>query len=112
MAFLAIDIGNTRLKWALYASAQPGAAVQAHGAEFLENIDKLADGSWQALPPPQRMLGCCVAADAVKRWVDGNESDLEELTLRWRLAGVRWPIVILLALTFVAGYQAGRRARG
>jgi hypothetical protein len=52
------------------------------------------------------------AADAVKRWVDGNESDLEELTLRWRLAGVRWPIVILLVLTFVAGYQAGRRARG
>ncbi|HEV8636253.1 MAG TPA: hypothetical protein VG370_18685 [Chloroflexota bacterium] len=48
--------------------------------------------------------------EAVKRWVDGNESDLEELTLRWRLAGVRWPIVILLLLTFVAGYQAGRRA--
>ena len=76
MAFLAIDIGNTRLKWALYASAQPGAAVQAHGAEFLENIDKLADGSWQALPPPQRMLGCCVAADAVKRRV---EEQMEEL---------------------------------
>jgi hypothetical protein len=50
------------------------------------------------------------AGQAVRRWVDGNESDLEELTLRWRLAGVRWPIVILLALTFVAGYQAGRRA--
>jgi hypothetical protein len=50
--------------------------------------------------------------DAIKRWVDGNESDLEELTLRWRLAGVRWPIVILLVLTFVAGYQAGRRAAG
>jgi hypothetical protein len=50
--------------------------------------------------------------DAVRRWIDGNESDLEELTLRWRLAGVRWPIVILLFLTFVAGYQAGRRAAG
>lgn len=50
------------------------------------------------------------AGEAVKQWVDGNESDLEELTLRWRLAGVRWPIVILLALTFVAGYQAGRRS--
>jgi hypothetical protein len=49
------------------------------------------------------------AGHAIKRWVDGNESDLEELTLRWRLAGVRWPIVILLFLTFIAGYQAGRR---
>jgi hypothetical protein len=50
-------------------------------------------------------------AEAVRTWVDGNESDLEELTLRWRLAGVRWPIVILLGMTFLAGYQAGRRSR-
>ena len=52
------------------------------------------------------------AGESIRRWVDGNESDLEELTLRWRLAGVRWPIVILLLVTFVAGYQAGRRASG
>ena len=83
MAFLAIDIGNTRLKWALYASAQPGAAVQAHGAEFLENIDKLADGSWQALPPPQRMLGCCVAADAVKRRVEEQMEELWDVPAHW-----------------------------
>jgi hypothetical protein len=50
--------------------------------------------------------------EAVRAWVDGNESDLEELTLRWRLAGVRWPIAILLGITFVAGYQVGRRSRG
>ena len=43
--------------------------------------------------------------------LDGNESDLEELTLRWRLAGVRWPIVILVMLGFVAGFNAGRRTR-
>ena len=36
--FLAIDIGNTRLKWALYDSARPGAELQAHGAEFLDHI--------------------------------------------------------------------------
>lgn len=42
--------------------------------------------------------------------LDGNESDLEELTLRWRLAGVRWPILILVLLGFVAGYNTGRRA--
>ena len=32
MTFLAIDIGNTRLKWGLYASAQPSAMLLAHGA--------------------------------------------------------------------------------
>ena len=40
MSFLALDIGNTRLKWALYAdSARPGEAPQQQGAIFLENID-------------------------------------------------------------------------
>ena len=58
MAFLAVDVGNTRLKWALYDAHEPGAAVLAHGAEFLENIDKLADGDWRSLPRPERMLGC------------------------------------------------------
>ena len=43
--------------------------------------------------------------------LDGNESDLEELTLRWRLAGLRWPIVILMAIVFTAGFNAGRRSR-
>jgi hypothetical protein len=43
--------------------------------------------------------------------LDGNEADLEELSLRWRLAGVRWPILILMAMAFAAGINAGRRAR-
>jgi hypothetical protein len=43
--------------------------------------------------------------------LDGNEADLEELSLRWRLAGVRWPILILMALAFVTGLNAGRRSR-
>ena len=41
MTLLALDIGNTRLKWAHYVSTLPGATLLAHGAEFLENIDKL-----------------------------------------------------------------------
>ena len=49
--------------------------------------------------------------EVVVEALDGNESDLEELTLRWRLAGVRWPILILLALAFVGGLNAGRRSR-
>ncbi|MBC7681780.1 MAG: type III pantothenate kinase [Ferruginibacter sp.] len=75
MSFLAIDIGNTRLKWSLYDAPRPGAALLAHGAEFLENIDKLADGPWAALPMPTAILGCIVAGDAIKRRV------LEQLEL-------------------------------
>ena len=70
MTFLALDIGNTRLKWAQYRAAQPGAALLAQGAEFLENIDKLADGAWSRLPAPTQVLGSVVAGDAVKRRVE------------------------------------------
>ena len=44
MIFLAIDVGNTRLKWALYDAPHANANLLAQGAEFLENIEKLADG--------------------------------------------------------------------
>jgi len=81
--FLGIDVGNTRLKWALYEGAHPGAAVLAHGAEFLENIDKLADGSWRDLPEPTRMLGCCVAGDAIKVRVAEQMEELWDVTPRW-----------------------------
>ena len=70
MTFLALDIGNTRLKWAQYDAPRPGARLLAHGAEFLENIDKLGDGAWAALPSPAAMLGCVVAGGAVKRRVE------------------------------------------
>jgi type III pantothenate kinase len=53
MSFLAIDVGNTRLKWALYDHARPGATLMAQGAEFLENIDRLAEGEWARLPEPR-----------------------------------------------------------
>jgi type III pantothenate kinase len=83
MAFLAIDVGNTRLKWSLYDAARPGAAVLAHGAEFLENIDRLSDGAWTSLPKPQRMLGCSVAADAVKRRVEEQMEELWDIPAHW-----------------------------
>ena len=86
MAFLAIDVGNTRLKWALYESARPHAALQAHGAEFLENIDKLADGAWAGIPAPEKMLGCAVAADAVKRRVEEQMEELWDVPAHWVVA--------------------------
>lgn len=72
MSFLAIDVGNTRLKWALYDAPHPGALLLAHGAEFLENIDKLAEGPWSNLPEPSHILGCIVAGDAIRRRVSAQ----------------------------------------
>jgi type III pantothenate kinase len=89
LAFLAIDIGNTRLKWALFDSPTPGAALRAHGAEFLENIDKLADGAWAALEAPQRMLGCAVAADAIKRRVEEQMEELWDVPAQWVVASAQ-----------------------
>ncbi len=86
MSFLAIDIGNTRLKWALYASPQPGAVVLAHGAVFLENIEQLCDGDWKALPAPHSVLGCNVAGDAVRRRVE-EQLELWDITPRWVVSG-------------------------
>jgi len=67
MTFLAIDVGNTRLKWAQYDAPVVGARLLAHGAVFLENIDRLAETDWRAIPEPSAILGCIVAGDAIKR---------------------------------------------
>jgi type III pantothenate kinase len=82
MTFFALDIGNTRLKWAHYAAPRPGAALLAEGAEFLENIDKLAEGAWSKLGTPTHVLGCVVAGDAVKRRVE-DQMELWDVTPQW-----------------------------
>jgi len=83
MSFLAIDVGNTRLKWAQYASPQPGAALLAHGAVFLETIDNLADTDWKPLTPPGSMLGSIVAGEGVKRRVEEQMGELWDIPPRW-----------------------------
>lgn len=82
MSLLAIDVGNTRLKWALYDRAHSQATVLAHGAEFLENIDRLAEGAWASLPAPTHMIGCVVAGDAIKRRVH-EQMDLWDVQPQW-----------------------------
>lgn len=83
-AFLAIDIGNTRLKWALYTSGEPGATLLNHGAEFLDHIDRLAEGPWTELPvTPTAMLGCVVAGDAVRRRAEEQIGEAFDFTPRW-----------------------------
>ena len=82
MTFLAIDVGNTRLKWALYDQPSPQGHLLAHGAEFLENIDRLSEGAWAQLPKPDQMLGCVVAGDAIKRRVQ-EQMDIWDVTPHW-----------------------------
>jgi type III pantothenate kinase len=82
MTFLALDIGNTRLKWAHYAAATPGATLLAQGAEFLPNIDKLADGAWSQLSAPTHVLGCVVAGDAVRRRVQ-DQMEMWDASAQW-----------------------------
>ncbi len=89
MSFLAVDVGNTRLKWALYAEAQPGAELLKHGAVFLETIDQLAEGDWKLLPRPSSMLGCVVASEGVKRRVSEQIEDLWHLEPRWAVSAAQ-----------------------
>ena len=88
MTFLAVDIGNTRLKWALYAAPVPGAKLLEHGAVFLETIDSLADAQWRTLQAPGSMLGCVVAGEGVKRRVE-EQLELWDLEPRWVVSARR-----------------------
>lgn len=89
MSILAIDIGNTRLKWALYEAGHPGAALLAHGAVFIENIDTLSEGDWNGLPAPDAMIGCCVASDAVRRRVEEQIEELWDFSPTWVVSSAR-----------------------
>ena len=85
MTFLVIDVGNTRLKWALHNAPHPHAPVLAQGAEFLENIDRLAEGPWANLPVPTSMLGCLVASDAVRHRV-AEQMEIWDVAPQWVVA--------------------------
>jgi type III pantothenate kinase len=88
MSFLAIDIGNTRLKWAQYAAPRPGARLLSQGAVFLETIESLAETEWRGLAEPASMLGCVVAGEGVKRRVE-EQLELWDLEPRWVASGAR-----------------------
>ena len=85
MTFLALDVGNTRLKWGLYDSPAPGATLLGSGAVFLENIDRLADEDWRDLPEPTHMLGCIVAGEAIRRRVE-EQMELWDITPHWAVS--------------------------
>jgi type III pantothenate kinase len=85
MTFLALDVGNTRLKWGVYESAAPGAKLLSSGAVFLENIDRLADEDWRDLPEPTHMLGCIVAGEAIRRRVE-EQMDHWDIAPHWAVS--------------------------
>jgi type III pantothenate kinase len=97
MSFLAIDVGNTRLKWTLYDRPAWGASVLASGAEFLEQIDRLAESAWARLPEPALMLGCIVAAQAVRHRV-------QEQMEQWNVEP-RWVVASEAEAGLVNGYD-------
>ena len=72
MTFFAIDVGNTRLKWAQYESMARGARLISQGAVFLEHIDRLAEFEWHRLGAPTRVLGCVVAGEAIRRRIEAQ----------------------------------------
>jgi type III pantothenate kinase len=98
MSFLAIDVGNTRLKWAQYATPRPGSPLLAQGVVFLEMIGRLAETDWRHLAPPSCMLGCVVAGEAVRREVE------EQLEL-WDQISPRWVVSSAQAGGVVNGYD-------
>ena len=87
MPFLAIDVGNTRLKWALYSTPAPGAGLLEHGAVFLETIDDLAERAWQQLPAPSSMLGSIVAGEGIRRRAEA-QLEIWDVEPRWVVPSV------------------------
>ncbi len=85
MTFLAIDVGNTRLKWALYSAPTPGAGLIEHGAVFLEAIDDLAETAWRQLPAPSSMLGSDVAGEGIRRRAEA-QLEIWDMEPRWVVA--------------------------
>ena len=72
----------------MYDAPHPRAQLLAQGAVFLENIDKLADEDWAHLPVPDRMLGCIVAGEAVRRRVE-EQLELWDLTPHWVVSSAK-----------------------
>lgn len=86
MTLLAIDIGNTRLKWALYVGVGHQGHADAQGAIFIERVDELGERDWRRLSAPTHILGCAVADEAVRRSVDEQAGELWGLTPTWTVA--------------------------
>ena len=88
---LVIDVGNSRLKWAMRGPQ----GWTARGAVANQDIGSLAVRDWQTLERPVRAVGVNVAGEAARVRVEGQLA-------RWRLP-IEW---------LAAGAQAGGVTNG
>ncbi len=72
MTLLVLDIGNTRFKWGVYERAALDAPLLQQGACDLEAIESEAGPVLNLLPRPERIVGCVVAGEVIKRRVAGQ----------------------------------------
>ena len=86
MKLLIIDIGNTRLKWAMYQRTGIGQSPIAQGAVFLERIGELAEKNWNQLPEPTHILGSCVAGKAMQQAVNEQLELWPHIQPHWAVA--------------------------
>ncbi len=98
MSILTIDVGNTRLKWAIFATTEPDQKPLASGAVVHEAIDDLASQDWRGLKAPAAMIGCIVAGEAVKRRVE------DQLQMAWNLQA-NWIVPLAEQCGVTNGYD-------
>ena len=65
--YLIFDVGNTRLKWARFDGAQPGATLLEHGAVFLEHAAAGAQARAKPSAEDEKALED-IEAEAQRRW--------------------------------------------
>ena len=88
---LVIDVGNSRMKWAMRGPA----GWTARGAVAIQDIGSLTVRDWQNLERPARAVGVNVAGEAARVRVEGQLS-------RWRM-----PIEWLAAAAEAGGVRNG-----
>ncbi len=88
MSWLAIDVGNSRMKWALVQGTGAKANWLAHGHCELEEIATLSRSHWKRFLPPDRIVGSIVAGEAVRRRVE-DEVARWDVPLEWIAAQER-----------------------
>jgi type III pantothenate kinase len=82
MSWLAIDVGNTRMKWALVQGTGAAANWLAHGHCELEDVSALSRTHWRRFTAPDRIIASNVAGETLRRRVE------DEVT-RWGIE-IEW----------------------
>ncbi|MCX7514582.1 type III pantothenate kinase [Frateuria hangzhouensis] len=76
---LLLDLGNTRLKWAL----EDGGRWHAHGAVAWDEAPTLLGSFWDSLPAPAAAFGASVVDEARERLVAAQVRDRFGLRIDW-----------------------------